>query len=124
MAEIKALRAEVSELRDEVRRLVDPGRRSRPVVQQEWLSVEQVAVKLNVSKLTVLRHQRNGVLPGVKVGSSWRLRIADLDAMLAAQRTDEDRRREESRRNARANERARARAAAARAARRQRQGRK
>jgi excisionase family DNA binding protein len=49
-----------------------------------FLTVGEVAAVLRVSNMTVYRLINGGELPAVRVGRSFRLREADLDAYLAA----------------------------------------
>lgn len=50
------------------------------------LTVEQVADYLQLNKLTVYKYVREGRLPASKIGKSYRIRRADVDAFLDAQR--------------------------------------
>lgn len=47
------------------------------------LTAEEAAQLLKVSTKTLLRHARQGVIPGVKVGRMWRFRREDLLALLS-----------------------------------------
>jgi excisionase family DNA binding protein len=51
----------------------------------ELLTVAEVADMLRVSTMTVYRLIRTGELPAVRVGRSYRVKRADLDAYLEAQ---------------------------------------
>ncbi len=104
------------DLRSEVRAL---GRERAPQ-GADWLSVEEVASRLGRHVVTVRADLRSGRLPGVRVGRSWRVRAADLDALLGEKQRQQASRREHVKRIAAANE---AQAARARAARAKRQGR-
>jgi len=48
----------------------------------EYLTVSQVAELLQLSRKTVYRLTQQGHLPGVKVGGSWRFRLAAIDQVL------------------------------------------
>ena len=52
-----------------------------------FLTVAEVADLLRVSSMTVYRLIKEGDLPAVRVGKSYRLREDDLDAYLAKQYT-------------------------------------
>ncbi|MCA9314336.1 MAG: helix-turn-helix domain-containing protein [Planctomycetes bacterium] len=46
---------------------------------QDYLTVADVAVLLQLSEKTVYRLAQRGDLPGFKVGGSWRFRRRDID---------------------------------------------
>jgi excisionase family DNA binding protein len=48
-----------------------------------FLTVAEVAAQLRVSTMTVYRLIRSGELTAARIGKSYRLRPADLDAFLA-----------------------------------------
>lgn len=50
------------------------------------LTVEQVADYLQLNKLTVYKYVRDGRLPASKIGKSYRIRRADVEAFLESQR--------------------------------------
>ncbi len=52
-----------------------------------FLTVQEVADTLRVSSMTVYRLIKAGDLPAVRVGRSFRVREADVDAYLAARFT-------------------------------------
>ena len=52
-----------------------------------FLTVQEVAEKLRVSSMTVYRLIKNGDLPAVRVGRSFRVRDTDVDAYLASRYT-------------------------------------
>ena len=52
------------------------------VAGQETLTPEEAAQYLRVNPQTVYRLLRNGKLPGAKIGHQWRIRRADLEALL------------------------------------------
>lgn len=60
---------------------------------EELLTPEEVAEHLRISRQTVYRHLRKGLLPGIKVGEQWRIRKADLVLYLARNRRRRRRRR-------------------------------
>lgn len=52
-------------------------------VDRLW-TVDEVADYLQVSRTTVLRRIRSGELVAIRMGNSWRVRQADLDAFLGS----------------------------------------
>ena len=52
--------------------------------QEHWLTVEDVAKRLDVTEETVRRLLRRGDLPGMQISkrSGWRLREEDVDAFI------------------------------------------
>jgi excisionase family DNA binding protein len=50
---------------------------------QELLTLAEAAAYLRVHRRTMTRLLRQGVVPGVKIGRQWRVRKADLEALLA-----------------------------------------
>ena len=50
------------------------------------MTVQDVALFLNVDPKTVYRMVNRGDLPGFKVGGSWRFRREDLDDWIAKQK--------------------------------------
>lgn len=48
----------------------------------DLLSPEEVAARLRLSRRTVIVWLQQGRLPGIKVGSRWRIRADDLDAFV------------------------------------------
>ena len=49
----------------------------------EVLTPDEAARLLKVSKKTLLRHARDGVVPGTKLGRVWRFRRSDLLGLIA-----------------------------------------
>jgi len=49
--------------------------------QEHWLTVEDVAQRLDVTEETVRRLLRRGELPGMQISrrSGWRVRVQDVD---------------------------------------------
>ncbi len=56
--------------------------RSAPRSRPAFLTVAEVAAMLRVSNMTVYRLINAGALPAVRVGKSYRLTEADVDAYL------------------------------------------
>lgn len=53
-----------------------------PIDPDEWLSVSDVAAKLDMHPSTVRQWARDGVLPAVRIGRrQWRIRRAALQAL-------------------------------------------
>jgi excisionase family DNA binding protein len=50
----------------------------------DLLTLAEAAAYLRVHRRTMGRLLRQGVVPGTKIGRQWRVRTADLDAVLAA----------------------------------------
>jgi len=51
---------------------------------EKLLTPDEVAERLALSPFTVANMLRAGTLPGMKVGTLWRIRAADLDAYIVA----------------------------------------
>jgi excisionase family DNA binding protein len=51
-------------------------------MEERLLTPEQVAERLQISRLTVMGYLRAGKLKGVKVGRLWRVRERDFEAFL------------------------------------------
>ena len=48
-------------------------------VVESWLSVEEIAKHLNISKETVYRWLERGKIPAHKVGKLWRFQASEID---------------------------------------------
>jgi excisionase family DNA binding protein len=48
------------------------------------MTVEEAATYLRTASVTVYKLMRSGALHGVKVGHSWRIRRADLEAFVTS----------------------------------------
>lgn len=48
---------------------------SIPISGSLYLSPQQVAIRLNLSYWTVLRHIRGGILPAIRIGRQFRIPI-------------------------------------------------
>ena len=48
------------------------------------LTPDEAGLRLKLSKQTVLRRLRDGTLPGVKVGDTWRVDADKLEAFIEA----------------------------------------
>jgi excisionase family DNA binding protein len=49
-------------------------------MEDRWLSVDEIAVYLGVSKDTIYTWVTSKALPGHKIGRLWRFKLADVDA--------------------------------------------
>lgn len=49
---------------------------------ETWLSVDEVAAELRISRMTIYRLVNKGLLPAHRVGRSIRVRERDMDAYL------------------------------------------
>lgn len=60
------------------------GRTKIVTDQEHWLTVEDVAHRLDVTEETVRRLLRRGDLPGMQISkrSGWRVRVRDVDAFI------------------------------------------
>lgn len=51
----------------------------RPTPDNDYLDTDEIAAMLKVHRTTVLRHFREGTLPGRKIGHHWRTTRRALD---------------------------------------------
>ena len=56
---------------------------------ESWVSLEEVAAHLGVSKDTVHRWLRKRGLPAHKVGHLWKFRLSQVDAWVQAKKSPE-----------------------------------
>jgi excisionase family DNA binding protein len=56
--------------------------------RSRFLTVNEVAELLRVSSMTIYRLIKDGDLPAVRIGKSYRLREDDIDAYLAKRYTE------------------------------------
>jgi excisionase family DNA binding protein len=61
---------------------------AQPLSRAHFLTVNEVADLLRVSSMTIYRLIKDGEMPAVRVGKSYRLREDDIDAYLAKQYTE------------------------------------
>jgi excisionase family DNA binding protein len=47
--------------------------------QEEYLTIDEAAQKLKISKVTIYRMAQKGKLPAVKFGKSWRISSKKLE---------------------------------------------
>jgi excisionase family DNA binding protein len=62
----------------------------RLMTNQQLLTPEQVAERLQISRWTVMDYLRAGKLKGYKVGRLWRIKEQDLEDFLEGEPTEED----------------------------------
>ena len=55
-------------------------------MNDEIMTLPDLAAYLKLAERTVYAYAQRGILPGIKVESSWRFRRADVDAWLDRQR--------------------------------------
>jgi excisionase family DNA binding protein len=55
-------------------------------VNDEIMTLPELAAYLKLAERTVYGYAQKGILPGMKVGSAWRFRRADILAWLEKQR--------------------------------------
>ncbi len=55
-------------------------------MSDEIMTLQEVAEYLKLSERTIYGYAQKGLVPGIKIGSSWRFRKDDLDAWLENQR--------------------------------------
>jgi excisionase family DNA binding protein len=60
------------------------------MAEQRLLTPEQVADRLQISRVTVMDYLRKGRLKGHRVGKLWRIKEEDLEAFLEGEPTEED----------------------------------
>ncbi len=70
------------------------------MTEEDILTLQDLAAYLKIAEKTLYGYAQKGTIPGIKIGSAWRFRKADIDAWL------EDRRKltESSRRSAKKQE--------------------
>jgi excisionase family DNA binding protein len=56
-------------------------------MQEEFLTVRDVAKVLKVQKRTIQRLMKSKKLPGIKVGKEWRIRSMDLAGWIQRMKT-------------------------------------
>jgi excisionase family DNA binding protein len=60
----------------------------------EWLRLHEAAAVLRVDHHLLRRWLRDGTMPGTKIGSRWRVRREDIQAIMAGRKTPAQRRAE------------------------------
>lgn len=58
------------------------------ILQNEVLTVQEVAAYLRVSRVTVWRWCRDGTIPAVRLGRNWRIRQIDLLSLVDHHRAE------------------------------------
>ena len=46
---------------------------------ERWLSVDEIATHLGISKVSVYKWVEAGKIPGHKVGRQWKFRVSEVD---------------------------------------------
>lgn len=69
--------------------VLTPGKAFMDNISSEYLTPEQVAEKLQISKYTVGDWLRSGKLPGFKIGNLWRVEREDLEEFIEQHRSSE-----------------------------------
>ena len=59
-------------------------------ITEPWLSVEQIAAHLGISKETVYRWLEKGKIPAHKVGKQWRFKPSEVDEWVKSGSASED----------------------------------
>ena len=55
-------------------------------MSDEIMTLPELAAYLKIAERTVYLYAQRGIVPGVKLGSAWRFRKADIEAWLDQQR--------------------------------------
>jgi len=59
-------------------------------ITEPWLSVEQIAAHLAISKETVYRWLEKGKIPAHRVGKQWRFKPSEVDEWVKSGNASED----------------------------------
>ena len=51
---------------------------------ERWLSVEEIAVHLGVSKESIYRWAEKGKMPSYKVGRQWKFKLSEVDSWVVS----------------------------------------
>jgi excisionase family DNA binding protein len=54
--------------------------------EQEIMTLQELAAYLKIAEKTLYGYAQKGTLPGIKIGTAWRFRKADIDAWLEERR--------------------------------------
>ena len=52
----------------------------------EIMTLQEVSEYLKIAEKTLYGYAQKGILPGIKIGSAWRFRLADINDWLETQR--------------------------------------
>jgi excisionase family DNA binding protein len=55
---------------------------SAVLMEQQEYTTDEVAARLRVHRMTVIRRIEAGLLPARKEGREWRIRVSDLEAYI------------------------------------------
>lgn len=58
---------------------------------EPWLSVEEIADHLKISKETVYRWLEKGKIPAHRVGKQWRFKLSEVDEWVKSGNASEER---------------------------------
>ena len=53
----------------------------------ELLTLQELSGQLKIAEKTLYGYAQKGIIPGIKIGSAWRFRRADIDAWLEQRRS-------------------------------------
>ena len=56
------------------------------MTDEEILTLQELSAWLKITERTLYGYAQKGIIPGIKIGSAWRFRKADIDAWLEEQR--------------------------------------
>ncbi|AUB81684.1 helix-turn-helix domain-containing protein [Candidatus Thiodictyon syntrophicum] len=56
------------------------------MTEEEILTLQDLSVYLKIAEKTLYGYAQKGTIPGIKIGSAWRFRKADIDAWLEDRR--------------------------------------
>ena len=54
--------------------------------EEEILTLQELSGYLKIAEKTLYGYAQKGTIPGIKIGSAWRFRKADIDAWLEERR--------------------------------------
>jgi len=57
-------------------------------MENEWLTVQEVADYLKLGKTKVYQYVQNGRIPGYKVGGQWRFQRDEIDQWIRSGKSD------------------------------------
>ncbi len=56
------------------------GELMNSAASERWLSLEEIAQHLGMSKVTIYKWIEAGKIPGHKVGRNWKFKVSEVDA--------------------------------------------
>ena len=57
-------------------------------MQQEWMTVQDVAEYLKLGKTKIYQYVQHGRIPGYKVGGQWRFHRSEIDDWIRSGKSD------------------------------------